>query len=124
MQRSSFSEFDDDAVTLMWQRAFSACESCGRGLDRSQRGRQWSAHHRKPRGMGGSGDARLGEPSNGLILCGTGTTGCHGKFESKRARAIELGVIIDGDHNPADVPVWLYQFGMVLLRDDGTLGEP
>lgn len=74
--------------------------------------------------MGGSGEADLGAASNGLVLCGHGTSGCHGWVESHRLEAVLLGLLVPSGERPRDVPVTLYQFGRVLLDDDGDVGNP
>lgn len=115
----SVADFSDAVVSDLWRRAYSACERCGRGLTRSRRGWQWSAHHRSPRGMGGSADATLGLASNGLILCGHGTDGCHGWVESNRSAAVLAGLIVPEGEVSAEVPVVTYTFGLVRLTDSG-----
>lgn len=115
----SESEFSPEVVALLWARAFAACERCGRGLTRGRRGFEWSVHHRSARGMGGSNDPVLGAASNGLVLCGHGTSGCHGWVESHRASAILTGLLVPLDELPRHVPVALYEFGQVLLDDVG-----
>lgn len=71
-------------------RARGYCERCRRFL----RG-LYSHHHRIPRGMGGSRDVLLSHPSNIVLLCGSGTTGCHGWIERNRADAYALGWLVD-----------------------------
>ncbi|WP_300733750.1 hypothetical protein [Pseudomonas sp.] len=115
--------FPGEVVRLMWGRAFASCESCGRGLVWERRGWQWSAHHRDPRGMGGSSDPALGAASNGLILCGHGTSGCHGLVESRRAAALAAGLLVGPGARAADVPVTLYMFGRVRLLDSGLVSD-
>lgn len=74
--------------------------------------------------MGGSGDADLGAASNGLILCGHGTDGCHGWVEVNRPEAVALGLIVPTGSRSRDVPVSLYLFGRVRLTDDGDVVNP
>lgn len=120
----SVSEFSREVVDLLWVRCAAACEICGRGLRRSARGWGWSAHHRLPRGQGGSGDARLGLASNGLVLCGSGTTGCHGRVERNRSSSIDLGWLVPAGGEPGSVPVKLDLYGLVLLGVDGLVYQP
>lgn len=54
----------------------------------------YSIHHRKPRGMGGTRNPEVNSTANLLLLCGTGTTGCHGWVESNREDAQEQGLLI------------------------------
>lgn len=77
-----------------YSRECSRCFRCRRDLRWEERGIGWSAHHRKPRGAGGTRDAAIGGVANCLILCGSGTTGCHGWVEGHRAEAIEDGLLI------------------------------
>jgi hypothetical protein len=47
-----------------------------------------SVHHRRPRMMGGSrNESTYIKPANLIVLCGSGTTGCHGWVESNRDRS-------------------------------------
>ena len=121
---SSVAEFSPGVVESMWRRAFGSCERCGRSLVRAGRGWGWSAHHRQPRGMGGTSNSDLGKATNGLILCGHGTAGCHGWVESNRREAVLAGLIVPSGESPAVVPVWLRLFGRVLLLENGDVGNP
>ena len=107
-------------VDLVWSRDEGSCTRCGRGLQPSQRGIAWSVHHRSPRGMGGSKTSWINAPSNLILLCGSGTTGCHGWVESNRDVARESGWLVprNGVLVPRDVPV-LYGDGLWFLWDDG-----
>jgi len=80
------------------------CQRCGRPVFRIQTSgtrvllenvlSDYSLQHRIPRGMGGTKGARalmLGNPANGILFCGSGTTGCHGEVESHREAAREMG---------------------------------
>ncbi len=77
-----------------FDREREACFVCRRGLRWEGRGVEWSAHHRKPRGAGGTADARIGSIANCLIVCGSGTTGCHGRIERNREIALRVGLLI------------------------------
>lgn len=81
---------------MFFEREQQSCFYCGRPLAWSLRGSMleggWSAHHRIDRGMGGT--SAVMTMSHGLILCGTGTTGCHGDVTKAKAKAIELGLSI------------------------------
>lgn len=89
-----------------------ACFYCRRPLRWEDRGTGWSLHHRRPRGMGGNREAWVNEPPNGIILCGSGVTGCHGWVEENRDVGYELGLLVRrGEDRPVDVPV---------RRQDGT----
>ena len=80
-------------------------------------------HHRRPRSAGGTSLAWVGEASNGLTLCGSGTTGCHGWVESHRDEAKAHGWIIPATWKtlPALEPCWFPLLGgWFLLHPDGT----
>jgi hypothetical protein len=53
-----------------------------------------SLHHRLPRRMGGTSDPRSYDSRNLVLVCGTGTTGCHGEIESYRALSYDTGWLI------------------------------
>jgi hypothetical protein len=63
----------------------------------------YSLQHRVARGMGGR--SVLDEPYNLLTVCGTGTTGCHGRIESHPQWAREHGYRVDSWDAPETVPV-------------------
>lgn len=95
-------------------RSEGRCERCGKAPD-------WhaSVHHRQPRGMGGSRQAHLNRPGNLLLLCGSGTTGCHGWVESHRADAVASGYIVPRFAVPQTTPVLYRMSTWVILDDDG-----
>jgi len=78
--------------------------------------------HRRARGMGGTTRDATATAANGLLLCGSGTTGCHGWTEDHPALAALLGWRVDQREDPATVPVW--RAGPLggdwsILADDG-----
>lgn len=84
-----------------------------------------SLHHRLPRGMGGSksptGKARADRASNLVLLCGSGTTGCHGWVERHRRQAYETGWLVHRDDDPQKTiltDIWGRRF---QLTDQGHL---
>jgi hypothetical protein len=84
------------------------CEGCGQAAASN-----WS--HRIGRGVGG-----LWAPSNGLHLCGSGTTGCHGYIGAEPTLARdERGWRLESHEVPAEVPALHWLHGWVLLDDDG-----
>lgn len=97
-------------------RAQQRCESCGSASQYLG----WSVHHRKPRGMGGTSLVSSASPANLLLLCGSGTTGCHGWFENHRTEAKVQGILVPRHAEPTKVPVY-YRSRWVLLTDDGDL---
>ncbi|NUO57260.1 MAG: HNH endonuclease [Hamadaea sp.] len=120
-----------DTRILVVLRAHGCCEYCGRLLLRADG--TWtgdhSIHHRQPRGMGGSSLSAANSPANLLLLCGSGTTGCHGYLERYRTQAEQDGWIVRHGLDPADVPVAVFQGGagsgvaQVLLTVDGDYAE-
>lgn len=101
-----------------FERERERCFRCRRPLRFEGRGFEWSAHHRMPRGAGGVGrkgsefEQMIAAITNCLILCGSGTTGCHGWIEKWRAIAEDTGYIVRrGIHRPA---------GTRIRRQDGT----
>lgn len=89
------------------------------------RGIAWSVHHRRPRGSGGTSVPWINFPSNLILLCGSGTTGCHGWVESHRdeARALGFLVALNGRLLPSEVEVAHKVHGRVLLTDAGTVAR-
>ncbi len=98
---------------VVYARSAGRCEACGgRTAD------SWS--HRVAKGRGGSWG-----PSNGLHVCGSGVSGCHGWFEAHPTWAGEGGWHIRRDRrSPLDVPAFIVTpeaplGAWVLLDDEG-----
>lgn len=53
-----------------------------------------------------------------MLLCGSGTTGCHGWVHGHPREAYRLGLLVHSWHEPATVPVFGRQ-GWALLDGDG-----
>lgn len=68
--------------------------------------------------MGGSKRPEVNAPANLILLCGSGTTGCHGAIESNRAHAYTAGLLLHAGDVPTDTPVEL-RYGRVLLDNNG-----
>jgi hypothetical protein len=100
-------------VTAVHARSQGKCERCG-----TSDSLRWSLHHRKPRGMGGSRDPLINSPANILLLCGSGTEGCHGWVESNRNESYASGLLVHRNDDPAEFPVTL-RYGEVYLDDVG-----
>lgn len=100
-------------VNLVKARSGGRCERCG-----TADSYRWSFHHRIPRGMGGSRDPRLNEPSNIVLLCGSGTEGCHGWIESHRTEAYSDGLLLYRNDDATESEVTL-RYGTVFLDDEG-----
>lgn len=102
-------------------RDMGACARCGRHVAHLERGMAWSIHHRRPRGNGGTSIAWVGEAANLVILCGSGTTGCHGWAESFRGDARRAGFLVplNGVQKADEVAIDHKTLGLVYLTDDG-----
>ena len=55
--------------------------------------------------MGGSKDPVTNSPANLLLLCSSGTTGCHGWVESHRELAYATGLLVHSWQDPRKVPL-------------------
>lgn len=110
-----------EVVDLVLDRDHHSCVVCANSLH-GVRGRDWSVHHRDPRGMGGTSRSEVNLPSNLLVVCGSGTTGCHGWIEARRSEAEEMGLLLRGNEKPTEVPVATW-YGVVLLNDEGGYTE-
>lgn len=111
-----------------YTREREACFVCRTALRWEDRGIGWSAHHRKPRGAGGTSDARVGSITNCLIVCGSGTTGCHGRIERNREVSLRVGLLIPrnattGEYAPAAVRVRRLDGSWWLLTESGRAVE-
>lgn len=73
--------------------------------------------------MGGSRDPVTDSPANLALLCGSGTTGCHGLVEQDRAWALECGLLVRQSQDPREVDVSI-MLGLLVLRlhEDGRRG--
>lgn len=103
------------------ERSQGRCEACGRA-------RAEHAHHREPRGAGGTSTSDAHGLANLVHLCPP----CHGRVEAhvdpitgELASTYELGLHVHRGDDPASVPVRLnhpvYGAGWWWLNDDGTL---
>lgn len=109
---------------LVEARDAGTCVLCGKPGE----GLNW--HHRKLRSQGGDWSA-----SNGILLCGSGSVGCHGRVHGNPREAYDYGWMVPGGRDPAEYPVlsWRWLSGTpdrhgvrrrghlwLLLADDGT----
>lgn len=88
------------------ERSGGICEVCGAA-------RATNYQHRKNRSQGGPWSA-----SNGLHVCGSGTTGCHGYIHAHPAESYERGWSVHSWDDPADIPAQTH-IGELLLDDEG-----
>ena len=110
--------------TNLKERANGCCEACGKSG-------ATNAHHRINQSQGGPDTL-----SNLLLLCGSGTTGCHGWITVNPSSAAALGYTVtlarlgeiskDKPITPANVPVWRFSRELgthewVLLDNDGGI---
>jgi hypothetical protein len=54
--------------------------------------------------MGGSKNEMLHKPANLILLCGSGTSGCHGWVESHRMEARTFGFLIHKVESAEEIP--------------------
>jgi hypothetical protein len=75
-----------------------------------------SIQHRLARGMGGTRRTDIHDMPSLLVLCGDGTTGCHGWVEARRPGMEERGLWVrHGKTDPEHVPLILSSGRIVLL---------
>lgn len=99
---------------VVWERDEGRCVRCGAALSASWPG--YSHHHRQSRSVGPD------RPDNLIMLCGSGTTGCHGYIHGHPAEARANGWIISKyveDEDLADVPCTHHQLGQVTYDATG-----
>lgn len=112
--------FTAETVELIQTRDRGECVRCG-GTIRGERGRAWSIHHRCPRSMGGTNRVWVNQAANGVLLCGSGTTGCHGWIERNRQAAFDAGFLVSamGFATAETTVIRHAAHGLVLLDNDG-----
>lgn len=98
-----------EARAVVAARSGGTCEVCRRAPATN-----W--HHRRNRSQQGAWCA-----SNGLHVCGSGTTGCHGHISLNPAVAYERGWSVRSTADPSRMPVWLANRGWCLLTADGGI---
>lgn len=116
--------FSKAVVAQIIDRDGASCVMCGSNVNLDARGADWSIHHRRPRGMGGSRSAEVSCPANGLVLCGSGTTGCHGRVEASRSWAMTHGFLVPQWRDPELVPVVHWLLGLAFPTEDGWAPIP
>lgn len=106
----------DKWAALVWARDMGRCVRCGIGLMGLVI--SYSCHHRVLKSQGG-----YDQPANRVMLCGTGTTGCHGWAHHNRADAERDGYILPGMTDgrltdPEQFPVWSWLWQHPILLDN------
>jgi hypothetical protein len=101
-------------LDLIWRRAWSCCERCGISLLRNHGG--YSIHHRRRRRPEFDGVHRA---ANLLLLCGSGTTGCHAWVHGHPLDSRTEGFIVSSYAEPSSWGVRHAAHGWVLLDDEG-----
>lgn len=110
-------------VRLVTERDGWACVVCSVNVYGGQRGVDWSLHHRRPAGMGGSKLPGAHGPANLLTVCGHGTAGDHGRIESDRAWAYSVGLLVPSYGDPFNTPVLIHGDRWVHLTADGEYAD-
>lgn len=98
------------------------CVCCGKQVADPDTGEPWlqySLQHRQARGMGGTKRAEVNDWSNLIVMCGTGTTGCHGKAEHDPRWAAAMGYRVSSWEDPAEVPVHHVTLGVAMITSAG-----
>ncbi|WP_051393065.1 hypothetical protein [Glycomyces arizonensis] len=94
------------ARQLVRERSGGVCEVCGAA-------RATNYQHRKNRSQGGPWSA-----ANGLDVCGSGTTGCHGYIHAHPDEACLKGWSVRSWDDEHAIPVQTHM-GPLLLDDEG-----
>lgn len=105
--------FSDAARAAIYTAADGRCVGCGSA--------QLTAQHRRARGMGGTSRASAGHPANGVALCGSGTTGCHGWAEHHPTEAALLGWRLAPGEDPLVAPYRDRVYGWRLWLEDALV---
>lgn len=100
---------------LIIERDHGICQWCGELVTVAD----YSLQHRRARGMGGSKSKAANSPANGVVVHGSGTTGCHGWIESHPDDALERGFRVYQGKDPRQVALvdwagrawWLFENG-------------
>jgi hypothetical protein len=109
MTRGAFPERDR---AIVYARSDGRCAGCGRSSP-------LTVQHRRARGMGGTRRREVGEHPNGVALCGSGTTGCHGWAEANPRDAELLGWALDAGADPLVEPYRDRTYGWRRVLPDG-----
>lgn len=108
---------DETTCRLVDDRDNRCCVRCGVSLYAVT----GSRHHRKLRSQCSRQEKHTA--SNLILLCGSGTTGCHGWVHAHPELAYESGLMVHAWDDPALVPVETKRYGTVLLDNQGGMKE-
>lgn len=103
----------EEVLDLVRARCMGRCERCAVPFFGLNGG---DPHHRRPRGIGGSRDPRLNQPSGIVALCRP----CHDHIESQRTAAEVDGWLVSKAPDLLRIPIRSGLHGVVLLADDGS----
>lgn len=103
-KRPADTGFDKATVEAILERDGYSCARCSGALW-GERGFDYSIQHRRARGAGGTQRPDTNAIHNGIALCGSGTTGCHGWVEGHRTEAEDNGWAVDQNGDPLKVAV-------------------
>jgi 5-methylcytosine-specific restriction endonuclease McrA len=93
------SDYDHQYNDGVFERDRGLCQRCGKPVREVG---QWSCHHRKSRKQGGADT-----PENRVLVCGSGTTFCHGEIHNREVRkARDAGYIVTSGQDPAAQAMW------------------
>lgn len=95
-----------ETTAVVDERDSYRCARCARDIDGGSR------HHRQLRRFGDHSAANL------VLLCGSGTTGCHGWVHANPSLAYATGLMVHSWHDPASVPA-RYWSGWFILTIEG-----
>ena len=103
---------------IVMERDGGRCFRCGAFLHSAWPG--YSCHHRRLRSGGGTDT-----PENRIMLCGSGTTACHGWVHAHPSVARAHGWLASRyGLDPGDTPVLHWQLGDVFLTEDARVLTP
>jgi hypothetical protein len=121
--RPAATGFDKATSDAILEREGHCCGRCGGALW-GERGLDYSIQHRRARGMGGTDRPDTNAPQNGIALCGSATTGCHGYVEAHPEEAEADGYRVPQGGDPLMFPVVHFLHGPgTFLRSNGSWGS-
>jgi hypothetical protein len=103
---------------MVIKRDQSTCQWCGCHVDTSSG--WYSLQHRRSRGMGGTKQAWVNGPANLVLMCGTGTTRCHGHVEAHPIEAAGRGFRLGIGEHPDLTPIEDWSGFRWRLEVDGS----